>query len=475
MNRALNTKEGAGLDPNEQASQRKAAIFVISLASFLFPFMASAVNIAIPTIGKNLDMSAVAVNWIAASFLLAAAILSVPFGRLADIHGRRKLFVIGLIGYTIASLLCGIAGNAEQLIVFRVLQGISGSMYSGAGMAIIISVFPPGERGKALGIVTAAVYFGLSCGPFIGGILTQNLGWRSIFLMTVPVCLFILFLVLTKLKGEWAEAKGEKFDIPGSVMFAVTIFSSIYGFSILPHSHGLLLLGISIVTLTLFIRWEQKTEFPVLNINLFTTSRTFAFSNLAALINYSSTFAVMILLSLYLQHIQSLTPQIAGIILVTQPIMQAILSPTAGKLSDMIDPQIVASIGIGITMIGLFMLAFLDSDTGILYIIGSLALLGLGFALFSSPNVNAVMSATPKAYIGVGASVLGTMRITGQTLSMSISTLVFGIYLGSKGIKPDTFHVFLQSVRLSFIIFTVLSLFALFASLARGKTNREVR
>ncbi len=452
-------------------SVKRAALVVITMASFLFPFMGSAVNVAIPYIGEYFNMDVVTTNWIATSFLLAAAVLSVPFGRLADIFGRRKLFVWGLIGYTVTSFLCGMAWSTEILLIARVLQGISGSMYSGAAMAIIISVFEPGERGRALGITTASVYLGLSFGPFIGGLLIQKLSWRSIFLITVPVCLFILFLILLKIKGEWAEAKGERFDMFGSLLYAIIIFSFVYGFSILPGFTGTTLLIVFIVSMLIFIYWENRQEYPILDLKLFTQNRTFAFSNLAALINYCSTFAVIISLSMYLKNIKSLDPLHVGLILVTQPICQALLSPTAGKLSDRIDPRIVASIGIGIIACGLFLFTGLEQDTDLPHIILALAVLGVGYAFFSSPNANAIMSSIPRKYLGVGSSVMGTMRITGQTLSMSISTLIFSIYVGNKSIVPETYPAFMKSIRVAFTIFMILSILAVFASLARGKSE----
>lgn len=454
-----------------EETDKKAALLVISITSFLFPFMASGVNIALPSITKDLNMDAVSLNWVAMSFLLAAAVFNVPFGRLADIYGRKKLFIIGLNVFAFGSLLSGFAPNKELLIAFRVIQGIGGSMYSGAGPAIITSVFVQGERGRALGITTASVYLGLSCGPFLGGIIIQHLGWRALFLISVPIYIFILWLVLAKMKGEWKESDGESFDYFGSILIGSSIVGIIYGFTSLAKYYGIFLIGIGAVGLIAFVAWEKKVKSPIFNLSLLTKSRVFAFSNLAALINYSATFAVTILFSLYLQYAKGMSPKEAGLILVTQPVIQAVFSPMMGKLSDRIDPQIVSSAGLCITTVGLFLLSFLTLETGLLYIISCLVILGFGFALFSSPNTNAVMSSIPKKYLGVASSFLATMRVTGQTLSMGITTLVFSILIGNVKISPKYYGEFMSSLHLLFIIFGCLSFAAIFASLARGKSQ----
>ena len=450
---------------------KRSALFISALASFLFPLVGSSVNIALPVIGKNLSMDAVLLSWVASSFLLSAAIFLVPFGRLADIYGRKKIFAYGITIYTIASFLSAIAATPTQLIAFRILHGFGSAMIFGTGVAILTSVFPPQERGRALGINVAAVYLGLSCGPFLGGFLVQQLGWRSIFFANVPPGLIIIILVFWKLKGEWAEAKGESFDYIGSIIYSLALIAVMYGFTLLPDMNGIYLVVIGILGIMAFILCETKVKHPVLNINLFRKNRVFAFSNLAALINYSATFAVMFLLSLYLQYIKELTPQGAGIVLVAQPIMMTIFSPFAGRLSDKIEPRIVATIGMTFTVFGLFLLIFLGENTPLLFIIVSLMILGIGFGLFSSPNTNAVMGSVERKFYGVSSGTIGTMRLIGQMLSMGIATLIFAIYIGRVQITPEYYVSFIKSVKTAFVIFSTLCFGGIFASLARGKVR----
>lgn len=454
------------------SSSKTVVLIAATLGSFLTPFMGSSINIALPSIGKELEMDAVLLGWVATAYLIAAAMFLVPFGRVADIYGRKKVFTLGILIYTIASLLSGFSTSAFMLIAFRVLQGIGGAMIFGTGVAIVTSVFPVGERGRALGINVAAVYVALSVGPFVGGLLTEHFGWRSIFYANVPLGLIVLALILWKMKGEWATAKGEKFDFPGSIIYGIMLVAIMYGFSRLPAMLGGWLILVGLLALVAFVWWEARVKSPVLNINLFRKNIVFALSNLAALINYSATFAVSFLLSLYLQYIKGFTPEIAGSILIAAPVMQAIFSPLAGRLSDRVEPRVLASAGMALSAVGLIMFIFLSNGTSLVFIIVSLIILGFGFALFSSPNTNAVMSSVENRFYGVASATLATMRQVGMMLSMGVAMLLFAVYMGRVQITPEYYDAFLTSVRVAFIIFACLCFGGIFASLARGRVQR---
>ena len=408
-----------------QVENQRTALIIATISSFITPFMGASINIALPTIGREFEMNAVMLNWVATSYLLAAAILLVPFGKIADILGRKKIFTYGIAIYTVSCLLLVLSASGIVIILLRILQGIGSAMIFGTGIAILISVIPFEERGKALGINVTAVYLGSSLGPFLGGFLTSYFGWRSIFLTSVPLGVIVIYFTLFKLEGEWAEATGEKYDLTGSIIYSLALIAIMYGFSLLPTLWGIGLTLLGVVGIWIFFKWEMKVESPILSIHLFKKNSVFTFSNLAALINYSATFAVSFLLSLYLQYIKGFGPKVAGFILVSQPFMQAFFSPFAGRLSDRIDPRIVASLGMTFTAVGLFLFVFLNEKTTLLYIISCLILLGFGFALFSSPNINAVMSSVEKRFYGVASAMLGTMRLVGQTFSMGIAMVIF--------------------------------------------------
>ena len=450
-------------------ASKRSVLFLATLSSFINPFFGSATQIALPAIAKDFHMDAVLLSWVATSYILATVISLVPFGRLADIYGRKRIFLYGYILFAAASLLCGLATSAPMLIFFRVLQGIGSAMHFATGIAILISVYPPQQRGRVLGITVAAVYTGLSLGPFLGGLLTEYLTWRSVFLMPVPLGVLVIALVLWKIRTEWAEARGEAFDIPGTLIYGFALVAGMLGITMLPSPNSLWLILLGLAAIATFIKWELKVESPVFDLDLFRKNRVFAFSSLAALINYSATFAITFLLSLYLQHIKGLSPQAAGLVLVTQPIVQALVSPFAGRLSDRIEPRIVASIGMTLTTLGLFLFTYIEMDSGLGFVVGCLMLLGLGFALFSSPNTNAIMGSVEKRFYGLASGSVGTMRQFGMMLSMGIATLIFALLIGRVPISAETYPPFLQSVKTAFIVFAVLCFCGIFASLVRGK------
>jgi EmrB/QacA subfamily drug resistance transporter len=450
-------------------AQQRHILIVATLAAFMTPFMGSSINVALPSIGDELGMDAVLLTWVATAYLMAAAASLLPLGRLADIRGRKKIFTIGIVSFSAASLLCAVSTTAAQLIAFRIIQGVGAAMIFGTAVAILSSVFPPGQRGRALGINVAAVYLGLSLGPFIGGFLTEQLGWRSIFLINVPLGLLVFVLVQWKVEDEWASAQGEAFDGAGSLIYGLTLVGIMYGFSRLPDAAGGWLILLGLLALVSFVVWETKVASPVLDVKLFRHNTVFAFSNLAALIHYSATFAVAFLLSLYLQYVRGLSPQNAGLILVAQPVVQATLSPMAGRLSDHFEPRWLASAGMTLTAGGLWAFTWLDPQSPILLIVVILALLGMGYALFSSPNTNAVMSSVENRYYGVASATVATMRQVGMMLSMGVVMLLLAVYLGRAEVTPDNHDLFLKSVRTAFVVFSCSCLVGVAASIARGR------
>jgi MFS family permease len=231
--------------------------------------MGASVNVALPTIGKEFSMTAILLSWLTLSYLLTGAMFLVPFGRIGDIYGRKRVFLYGFVIYTLSCVFSAIAPSPLFLIASRLLNGIGASMTLSTGMAILISIYPPEERGKVLGINVAAVYSGLSCGPFLGGLLTHYLGWRSIFVINIPLGALIVILTIWKLKGEWTEAKGETFDVFGALLLSVTLVATMYGFSQLPGILGVSFVLLGVLGVFALIKWELRTRSPLFNIDLF--------------------------------------------------------------------------------------------------------------------------------------------------------------------------------------------------------------
>lgn len=454
-------------------SLRRNALLVAVLSSFLTPFMGSSVVVSLPAISRNLSMDAVSLSWISTAFLLSSAAFLVPVGRAADIYGRKKIFISGIILDNISSILGALAPSGPFLLFCRVLQGMGGAMIYGTGLSIVIAVYPPQERGKALGIPLTATYIGLTLGPVLGGLMTDHLGWRSIFLSNVLIGFVILTSAVWKIKEEWAEARGEKFDLIGSILYVFSLIFTIYGLLRLPAVIGFALLIPGITGFVFFVFWISKVKSPVMEIHLFRKNRPFLFSNISALINYSATFGITFLLSLYLQYVMSLSAQHAGLVLVAQPLVMAGFAALTGRLSDRIEPRILASAGMASIMIGLILLVFLNSQTPLYYVVLNLMFLGFGFALFITPNTNAIMSSVEKKFYGVASGMMGTMRLIGQAFSMAIVTLIFMVYIGRTVITAQNHQQLLQSMKISFTVFAVLCFFGVIASLVRGKIRKE--
>ena len=453
---------------SDEKSLKRSVLLVSAFAAFLTPFLGSAINLALPSIGKDFNTTAVELGWIVSSFILSSAIFLLPFGRLADIAGRKKIFTYGIALFTISTFLIVFSWNIESLIIFRILQGVSGAMIFGTSLAILTSVFGPGERGRAMGINITAVYTGLSSGPVVGGLLTQAFGWRSIFAFLVPIGIVSLYLIIKKMKPEWAEAKGEKFDWQGSLIYGVSLASFMYGFSKLPSATGWIFLGTGILLGLIFLLFEKGIPNAVFDIKLILRNRVFAFSGIAALIHYSATSATGFFISLYLQYLKGFDARTAGLVMISQPVMMALLSSLAGKLSDKYNPGVIASYGMGITATGLIMLCFVTERSPIYLIIGLLIIMGIGFALFSSPNSNAIMSSVEKKHLGVASGVVGTMRMVGQMLSMGIAMMLLAVFIGQEALIPATYPGLIAAMRTGFVIFSILCILGIFASLARN-------
>jgi EmrB/QacA subfamily drug resistance transporter len=448
-------------------------LIIAATSQFLVPFSMGSLNVALPSIGRELAMDAVLLGWVATSYVLVTAAFLVPFGRLADIYGRKRIFGYGIYLFIISSLLCAMASSGVLLVAFRVLQGISAAMTGGTAIAILTSVFPGKERGRAIGISIAAVYLGLTLGPFMGGIMTEQFRWPSIFYLSAALGVVVVSLFFWKLKGEWAEARGEKFDLVGAAVFSFSLVMVMYGFSVLTTVLGVVLFVLGLLGLLVFVWWEAKVASPVFNIGVFRKNTVFVFSNLAALINYSGTFAATFFMSLYLQYIQGFSPQTAGLVLMASSVIMTIFAPVAGRLSDRIEPRKVAAIGMALSGVSLALLIFLNETTALWYIVASLMVAGLGIAFFSSPNTNAVMGSVGKQFFGVASGTQGSMRSSGMMVSMGIIMILFSIYIGQAEIVPENYPAFMESARVGFIIFSSLCFAGIFAQLAGRRSRQE--
>ena len=439
----------------------------VLITSFIGPFMGSSINIAIPAMANDFSLPAEHLSWIVTIFLLGSVAVLVPFGKLADVIGRKTLYRMGLLALLAATIACGLAVSVEMLIVFRLLQGISLGMIFSTGMAMLVSASQPQHRGRVIGYSAAATYIGLSLGPVLGGALTQFFGWRMIFFLTAAG-LVLSLLAIAKVKGEWYGSAGDRLDFIGSIIYCAASVLLIYGLSACAdHGMARYMLAAGGVLLVGFVFQQKRTAHPLIALPLFKNT-VFAMSNFAAMLHYSSTFALNFLLSLYLQLIRGLDAATAGLVLLQQPLMMALLSPLAGSLSDKFQPRLVASTGMAMTALGLAAFSGLTPESSLLAISGNLLFIGIGFAFFSSPNSNAIMGAVEAKNYGVAAAILSVMRLSGQAVSMALVTVLLAVYTVD-ALSPDYLSSLMRAFHEIFLVLAVSCSCGVVISLARGK------
>lgn len=449
------------------------ALWAVLLTTFQTPFMGSALNLAIPGVGADLGAGAVELSWVMTAYILSTAAFLLPMGRWADSLGMRRLFWLGTVFMTVSSLACGVAGSIEWLIVLRVVQGVASSMAFATGMAILSASFPAERRGRVFGLAAATTYLGLSCGPVLGGLIAHWLGWRALFFLPAVLSV-VACLVVVQWRHRWKpECAVRPFDWWGAALYMVGLTLSLYGLSNVTRSWGAVAsLGCGILGLAGFVVWQKRAESPLLNLKALIGNVTFLFSCVAALIQYAATFALGFLVSLQLQVGRGMSAQEAGWILLAQPAMMALFSPLAGTLSDKVQPRILASAGMGISALGLLAFVWIDPTTSLVVVAGTLALVGFGFALFSSPNSNSVMSSVAPPLFSLASSFLSTMRTVGQSFSMAVTTLVVASFVGNAQLNAAVAEPLQQATSLAFVLFAGLCALGVAASMARGNLKR---
>lgn len=432
----------------------RCALVLVVIGSFLIPFMGSSLSLALPLIQRDLSVSILILGWIPTAFTLANAALVLPFGRLADIYGRKRVFTIGFVVYTLASLLAVFSTSGIILVLFSFLQGLGCAMIFATGIALLITIFPQEKRGQVLGIYLAAVYLGLFMGPLLGGFLVQNFGWESIFFINLPIGLFAISLILLRFKGEWRGSSGEKFDISGSIIYALSLSALMYGVSTLTDFQGQLSLLTGLVGVIIFYKIVNGSKAPIIPLEIF-KNRLTSFSGLALFLLAVATSAMWTLLSLYLQDLRGLDPLTTALILAVQPLTVAILSPLIGRWWNEKDDLSITIIGPVLCAIGLFTFTQLDVNTSYLLVVGGLLLIGVGMGLFSVPTNQNFLGSFTRQYYGVGSATLSTTIFIGQTVSLGFLLLILTGFMGNVEIEPSNYQLLLEGLRVSFMIFAV--------------------
>ena len=442
---------------------KKDLLIVGILVSFLTPFVRSSINLALPALANEFALSAVFLSWISTIYLLVNAVLYIPFGRIGDIYGRKRIFQYGLVIFTLSSFISAFSTSGEMFLFFRIFQAIGNAMIFANLNAMISSAFPVNERGKAFGLTSMSVFVGLILGPILGGVITEIVGWRTLFYLDTLIGIIAAYAI-TRFKHDWIDAEGEKLDILGSFLLGVSLIAILYGFSNFTSKYSLFLIIAGIIGLSLFYLVEKRVSFPLINLNLFKTKR-FTFGNITAFINYAAFVSVGFILTLYLQYLKGYSPITAGLIVSVQSFMMILVSPFAGRLSDKIDPGNVSTVGMVLTTVGVALMTLINFENA-LYLGGcSLIIFGAGIGLFYSSNTKMVMSAVDKKYFGVASATLSNMRSMGQIFGMGIVMIIISSILGNAQIMPSNYPELIISLRYSMVAIAILSAIGIFTSI----------
>lgn len=445
-------------------------LIVVSVVQFLNPFMGSAIIVALPVIGQEFGATAIQLTMIQMTYILGVAIFLLPFGRLADIHGRKRTFITGITVVMLSTLAIGWAQGPEAFILLRFLQGAGTAAITSTSFAILSSVFPAERRGRAMGIIVGCIYVGLATGPTIAGIITTQLGWRWVFFLMVVAQGLALSLTLYKLKGEWADSQGESFDWVGSIVYAAALSTVIWGVHLVKKTEfGWLVFLTGVIGLAFFTRIEMKSDKPLLDIRFLSKNRAFMFGNIATLINYAASFGVVFLFTLYLQQVKGMSPQQAGFFMMIQPSVQALCSPLSGRLADAYSPSRLATLGMTLCTAGLLSATFVDTESSIATLVIVVVLLGVGFGFFASPNMTAIIGSVDKRYYGTASSMVSTMRTIGMLTSMTIIALILSHFMGDTPLTPTNKLQYIDSMHFTMMTFALMSMVGIGFSMIRNK------
>ncbi|MBG0790679.1 MAG: MFS transporter [Desulfovibrionaceae bacterium] len=429
--------------------KQKGVLFAVAATQFAAPFMISSVGVVLPVIGQDFRASGVALSLVESVFLGVHAMCLLAFGRMSDLTGRNWIFTAGVSLFCLSTIMLGFSPTIHVMIAIRALQALGGAMQVSTGLAILMDAFPSEERGRVLGISLACVYLGLSTGPFVGGYVTQVLGWRWLFFLCVIPCIAALAFSFRILRWDYRPSK-VPFDYSGAAASTACIGLLLSGGANMDSPWGLPMVLASLAALAVFLRIEARRENPLLNLGLFMGNPGFALGNLLQFLNFLATFGVTFLMSLFLQLGHGMTPLQAGTVLVVQPFVQSVLAPLCGRLADRYPPAPLFTTGMLLTMGGLGWAATFDASTSMVSIVVMLVVMGVGIALFVSPNMKAIMDSVEPRDYGVATAVTGQMRIIGMTSSMVAISMAISILVGDMVLDAAAFGHFNRAM--SFIL-----------------------
>ncbi|MGC8825767.1 MAG: MFS transporter [Anaerolineae bacterium] len=442
----------------------------VGIATFMTALDSSVVNAVLPIITRDFQSDMLITSWVVTVFLLVLSGLLLTFGRLGDLHGHKRVFVIGFVVFVIGSAACSFAPSVWALIASRAFQAVGSAILASNGPAILTTTFPPQQRGQALGMQATMTYLGLTLGPSLGGFLTALFGWRSVFFINIPIGLFALLIATRVIPAGKVTNHAERFDPLGAGVFMVGLVTLLFGLNrgrdwgwLSPRTLGCI--AAALVLLALFVRVERRVPYPMLDLGLF-RSRTFTVATASAIIVYICLYSVSILMPFYLIQARGMSPDHAGLILSAQAVVMAVLSPLTGTLSDKIGSFWLTSAGLMVLALSMALISLLGPQTPLARVPLLLGVLGIGMGLFTTPNNNALMGAAPRHRQGVAGGIMASARNAGMVLGIGFSSAIFSTVelQAQRAGDPLAFY---RGFHVTFLVMAGTALVGLFVSTRR--------
>jgi EmrB/QacA subfamily drug resistance transporter len=399
-------------------------LWAVSFGLFMIMLDNTIVNVALPAIQRDLEIGISELEWVVTGYALTFAVLMLTGGKLADLYGRRRIFVVGLAIFTGASLACGLAPDAGFLIGARVVQGVGSALMNPATLSIIVATFPPRQRGMAIGVWAGVSAMALAIGPLLGGVIAEHLHWGWIFFINVPVGVLAIVVARLVIEESRDTSHEQRLDLPGLVSSAAGLFALTYAL-IEANSYGwtspriLALFGVATVGLAAFVFLESRQRLPMLDLSLFRNS-TFAGANLVMLLVALAMFGVFFFISLYVQNILHYSATEAGASFLPMTVLIVLVAPIAGKFSDRVGSRWLMGGGMILVATCLLLFAQLDQDSTFWNVLPGMIVGGLGMALAMTPTTAAAMGSVPTDKAGVGSAVLNSMRQVGGSMGIAV-------------------------------------------------------
>jgi EmrB/QacA subfamily drug resistance transporter len=462
---------------------------VTTIGALMASIDSTIVILALPQMMEKLHADLVHMIWVIMAYILASTVLLLTFGRIADMFGRVRLYNLGFVVFTVGSALCGLSRTATYLVLARLVQGAGAALMMVNSPAIITEVFPPHERGRALGINGITFAIGGIAGPLLGGLILSVADWRWVFYINVPIGIIGTIWGYLVLKEKSVRIREEKFDFLGAIVFSVGLIALLFGLTMgiqlsWTSTPILVLFGAFIGMLVLFLWWERRAARPVLDLSLF-RNRIYNFSVLSAMLQSLAMFAMNFLIVFYLQAVRGYDPLTAALMLIPFSIVSAVVGPLSGLLADHIGARVPATVGLLLQAAGLVWFIFtLTPITPYGTIIAGLVLVGIGGGLFWSPNTSAALNGAPRDRLGIASAALATLRQTGMVTSFALALAVaagslprevmMNLFVGtSVSLGSGPMQAFVVGIRHAFAVSVVLSIAAAGMSFIRGAENRH--